>query len=69
MREYRPGFHVFLKLNDAIGWIKLDRFINKRKTIAQVKFSDIISMGYQYDFKTVVADYLKVIEEVPFKLK
>lgn len=66
-RFYHPGFHIFLKLNDAIEWINMNKFDTSRKTIAQVKFTDIIARGYQYDLKTVVADQLKVIEEVNYK--
>lgn len=63
MRTYRPGFHLFIKYEDALSWIKMSKFDLTNKTIAEVEFEDIITSGYQYSFKTLVTDKIKILKE------
>lgn len=71
---YKSGFHLFLDLKDAVSY-REKRFVrHKDVCIAQVKFKDILYVGYKrispsdYMAKVVVVNKRKIIGVVKYVL-
>lgn len=58
-KGYKPGFHVFLKKEDAF---KYGNFLCWYGRVVKVRFYNVVAQGEEGYFKIVVARNIKIIE-------